>query len=40
MNYRYIYNGVNDYSDGSHGKNDFDDWSAIDLTLINPRIHW
>jgi len=40
MNYRYVFNGVNDYSDGSRGKNDFDDWSAIDLTLINPRIHW
>jgi len=40
MNYRYIYNGVNDYSDGRNGKNDFDDWEVIDLTLINPRIHW
>jgi hypothetical protein len=40
MNYRYIYNGLNDYSDGSRGKNDFDDWSSIDLTLINPRTHW
>jgi len=40
MNYRYIYNGVIDYSDGSRGKNDFDDWSAMDLTLINPRIRW
>jgi hypothetical protein len=40
MNYRYIYNGLNDYSDGFRGKNDHDDWSSIDLTLINPRIHW
>ena len=34
MNYRYVYKIV-DYSDGSHGENDFDDWSKIDLTLIN-----
>jgi hypothetical protein len=40
MNYRYIYTGLNDYSDGSRGKNDFDDWSHIDMTLINPRTHW
>jgi hypothetical protein len=40
MNYRYIYNGINDYSDGSHGKNDYDDWGTIDLTRINPGIHW
>jgi hypothetical protein len=40
MNYRYVYRGVVDYSDGSHGKNDYDDWGDIDLTLINPRTHW
>jgi len=40
MNYRYIYNGLNDYSDGSHGKNDYDDWGNIDLTLINPGSRW
>jgi hypothetical protein len=40
MNYRYIYNGNIDYSDGSHGKNDYDDWGHIDLTLINPGFHW
>lgn len=34
MNYRYVYQLV-DYSDGSHGENDFDDWGRIDLTLIN-----
>ncbi len=34
MNYRYVYRLV-DYSDGSHGENDFDDWDRIDLTLIN-----
>jgi len=31
MNYRYTY-FVLDYSDGSHGKRDFDDWENIDLT--------
>jgi len=40
MNYRYIYIGVVDYSDGSHGINDYDDWGNIDLTLINPGTHW
>jgi hypothetical protein len=40
MNYRYVYRGLIDYSDGSHGANDYDDWSNIDLTLINPRSHW
>jgi len=33
MNYAYMYEFV-DYSDGSHGKNDFDDWNNIDLTLF------
>ena len=40
MNYRFTYAGLVDYSDGSRGKNDYDDWGTIDLTLINPRIHW
>ena len=40
MNYRYIYNGIVDYSDGSRGKNDFDDYTQMDLTLINPGHHW
>ncbi|VVB60943.1 Uncharacterised protein [uncultured archaeon] len=40
MNYRYIYRGVVDYSDGSHGENDYDDWSNLDLTRINPGGHW
>lgn len=31
MNYNCVYNFV-DYSDGSRGKNDFDDWDRIDLT--------
>jgi len=40
MHYRYIYRGVIDYSDGSHGKNDYDDWGTIDLTYFNPGRHW
>ena len=31
MNYGYMYTTV-DYSDGSRGKNDFDDWDRIDFT--------
>ena len=31
MNYGYVYYLV-DYSNGSHGKRDFDDWDRIDLT--------
>jgi hypothetical protein len=37
MNYRYAYGGLDnkvDYSDGSHGRNDFDDWSRIDLQFF------
>ena len=33
MNYGYMYKFV-DYSDGSRGKNDFDDWNRIDLTAF------
>jgi hypothetical protein len=33
MNYGYMYLMV-DYSDGSRGKNDFDDWNRIDLTYF------
>ena len=40
MNYRYIYRGLVDYSDGSHGENDYDDWGNLDLTRINPGSHW
>jgi hypothetical protein len=40
MNYRYIYNGIVDYSDGSHGKNDYDDWGTMDLTNFQPGSHW
>jgi hypothetical protein len=40
-NYRYIYRGVVDYSDGSRGKNDFNDWANMDLTYFNPGGgHW
>jgi len=31
MNYEYVYKMV-DYSDGSRGRNDFNDWGRIDLT--------
>ena len=31
MNYRYTY-FILDYSDGSHGRRDFNDWEEIDLT--------
>ncbi|MBN2599885.1 MAG: hypothetical protein JXA75_05030 [Candidatus Thermoplasmatota archaeon] len=34
MNYRYIYTELIDYSDGSRGKNDFNDWGFIDLTFF------
>jgi hypothetical protein len=40
MNYRYIYRGIVDYSDGSHGENDYNDWGNLDLTRINPGGHW
>jgi hypothetical protein len=33
MNYGYMYRIV-DFSDGSRGKNDFDDWNRIDLTYF------
>jgi hypothetical protein len=40
-NYRYVYRGVVDYSDGSGGKNDFNDWANMDLTYFNPGAgHW
>jgi len=37
MNYRYTYRMV-DYSDGSRGKNDFDDWNRIDLTFFQREM--
>jgi len=30
LNYRYVYDMLG-YSDGSHGKNDFDDWNNLDF---------
>ncbi|KAA0012388.1 MAG: hypothetical protein FE041_03480 [Thermoplasmata archaeon] len=33
MNYRYAFQLVN-YSDGSHGRNDFDDWGNINLAFF------
>ncbi len=38
MNYGYMYQMV-DYSDGSRGKNDFDDWQTMDLTSFQ-QIWW
>ena len=34
MNFRYVYNLI-DFSHGNNGENDWDDWSNLDLTLIN-----
>ena len=34
MNYGYMYQMV-DYSDGSRGMNDFDDWGTLDLTFFD-----
>jgi hypothetical protein len=40
LNYLYTY-WILDYSDGSHGRNDFDDWSNIDLTFFkNTHFEW
>jgi hypothetical protein len=37
MNYNYVYYVV-DYSDGSRGRNDHDDWGTIDLTLFQREL--
>lgn len=37
MNYGYMYSSV-DYSDGSRGKNDFDDWNRMDYYSF--QQHW
>jgi len=37
MNYGYMYKMV-DYSDGSRGRNDFDDWNRIDLTFFQREL--
>ncbi len=40
MNYWYTYQ-ILDYSDGSHGKNDFDDWSNLDFSFFkNTHFEW
>ena len=36
MNYNYVYTLI-DYSDGSRGENDFNDWERIDLTRFQRR---
>jgi hypothetical protein len=33
MNYRYTYK-ILDYSDGTYGKGDFDDWGALDFSFF------
>jgi len=41
MNYRYAYAGLDnkiDYSDGTHGRNDFDDWSYMDFQFFQRSI--
>ena len=38
MNYGYMYTTV-DYSDGSHGDNDYNDWEDMDLSEFE-REHW
>ncbi|OYT61838.1 hypothetical protein B6U81_02185 [Thermoplasmatales archaeon ex4484_30] len=37
MNYRYAWSLI-DYSDGSHGEGDFDDWSHIDPAFFEKRF--
>lgn len=37
MNYRYTYK-ILDYSDGSHGHRDYDDWANIDLTYFEKPL--
>jgi len=39
LNYRYAFEIV-DYSNGKHGKNDFDDWSNIDLTFFTHSYYY
>ena len=37
MNYNYVYQII-DYSDGSRGRNDFNDWERIDLARFENTI--
>jgi len=40
MNYLYTYR-IFDYSDGSHGRNDFDDWDNLDFSFFkNTHFEW
>jgi len=39
LNYRYSFSLV-DYSDGSRGTNDYDDWSNIDLTFFKNSTYY
>jgi len=40
MNYCYTYR-ILDYSDGSHGRNDFDDWGNLDFYFFkNSHFEW
>jgi hypothetical protein len=39
MNYQYMYRGVIDYSDGSRGGTDHDDWSNLDFRYFLPRYY-
>ena len=38
MNYRYVYSII-DYSDGSHGMFDYDDWSNLDFSFFEKKIN-
>jgi len=40
MNYDRVHYALPDYSDGSHGRNDHDDWSNIDLTFFQRDNPW
>lgn len=39
MNYRYAFSTV-DYSDGSHGRNDFNDWGALNLKFFKNSYYY
>ncbi len=39
MNYGYFWERLFDYSDGTHGENDTDDWGLLDLTFFQ-RPSW
>ncbi len=40
MNYFHTYKTLS-YSDGSHGRGDFDDWSHLEFTFFkNSHLDW